>query len=81
MIYAIALFGFNFLDPVALASQTAIDQLNTGLFVLDPQGKVAKANLLAENMLDLPAGQSRGKNIYHIFSYATSRARTTARRQ
>ena len=64
--YAIALFGFRIFDPVMLASQTAIDQLSAGLFVLDPQGKVVNVNLLAEHMLNLPEGKSKGKNFDKI---------------
>ena len=74
LIYAIALFGFNILDPVALASQTALDQLSTGLFVLDPQGKVVKANLLAEEILGLPAGQSKGQDFAQILPASLQQA-------
>jgi signal transduction histidine kinase len=64
--YAIALFGFRIFDPVGLASQTAVDQLSAGLFVLDSQGKVVSANLLGEQMLNQSEGKSKGKNFYQI---------------
>ena len=42
--YAIALFGFRIFDPIPLARQTAIEQLHSGMLVLDPQGKIVSLN-------------------------------------
>jgi PAS domain-containing protein len=50
-LYAVALFRFHALDPVALARAVAIDQMLEGMMVLDPQGRVVEANPAAERML------------------------------
>ncbi len=42
--YAIALFGFRIFDPIPLARQTAIEQLPSGMLVLDPQGGIVSLN-------------------------------------
>jgi PAS domain S-box-containing protein len=44
LMYAIALFGFRIFDPIPLACQTAIEQLHSGMLVLDPQGKIVSLN-------------------------------------
>ena len=44
LMYAIALFGFRVFDPIPLARQTAIEQLHSGMLVLDPQGKIVSLN-------------------------------------
>jgi len=37
LMYAIALFGFRIFDPIPLARRTAIEQLHSGMLVLDTQ--------------------------------------------
>jgi len=44
LMYAIALFGFRIFDPIPLACQTAIEQLHSGMLVLDPQGGIISLN-------------------------------------
>jgi PAS domain S-box-containing protein len=44
LMYAIAFFGFRILDPIPLARQTAIEQLHSGMLVLDPEGKIVSLN-------------------------------------
>ena len=61
--YAIALFGFRIFDPVPLARQTAIDQMHTGMLVLDHQGQVASMNPSAERILGISTQQTRGRPV------------------
>jgi PAS domain S-box-containing protein len=64
--YAIALFGFRILDPIPLARQTAIDQLDAGMLVLDLEGRVANLNPSAERILGVPANRARGQRIQEL---------------
>jgi PAS domain S-box-containing protein len=63
LIYAIALFGFHIFDPISLARQTVIAQMQDGMLVLDSQGRVASLNTAAERILDTTAKQSKGKRV------------------
>jgi signal transduction histidine kinase len=54
LMYAIALFGFRIFDPIPLARQTAIEQLHSGMLVLDPQGKIVSLNSAACAILKSP---------------------------
>ena len=58
---AIALFGYRIFDPIPLARQTAIEQLQTGMLVLDLKGRVISLNPAAERILNAPAKQIEGK--------------------
>lgn len=51
LMYIIALFGFRIFDPVSLAHRTAIEQLQAGILVLDPQGRIVSLNPAAEGIL------------------------------
>jgi PAS domain S-box-containing protein len=53
LLYSIGLYGFSILDPIPLARQTAIEQLQTGMLVLDPQGRVVSSNPAALAILGL----------------------------
>jgi PAS domain S-box-containing protein len=53
--YAIALFGFRIFDPISLARQTTIEQLKSGMLVLDPQGAIVSLNPAAAAILGAPA--------------------------
>lgn len=64
--YAIVLFRFHILDPIPLAHQTAIEQLQAGMLVLDPQGRVSSLNPAAERMLGATAGRLRGRPIEEL---------------
>jgi PAS domain-containing protein len=55
LMYAIVLFGFRILDPIPLARQTVIQQLQSGMLVLDPQGKIVSLNPAAAAFLSSPA--------------------------
>ncbi len=51
LMYAIVLFGFHIFDPVPLAQQTAIEQLRTGILVLDSYERVVSMNPATERIL------------------------------
>lgn len=63
LVYAFALFGFRILNPALLAQRTAIQQLRAGMLVLDPQGRVASLNSMAERIFRLPASQLLGQPV------------------
>jgi signal transduction histidine kinase len=66
LMYAFVLFGFHILDPIPLARQTAIQQMHSGMLVLDPQGRVAGLNPAAERILRLPARRLVGQPIREL---------------
>jgi PAS domain S-box-containing protein len=55
LMYAIALFGFRIFDPITLARRTAIEQLHSGMLVLDTRGKIVSLNPSAATILGSPA--------------------------
>ena len=57
-LYALALFGFNALDPVALARAAAIEQMREGMVVVDVEGQIVDANPSAERALGEPVASS-----------------------
>ena len=63
---AIALFGFRIFDPIPLARQTVIDQLQAGMLVLDLEGRVMSLNPAAERILNTPAKQVGGKLVKEL---------------
>jgi PAS domain S-box-containing protein len=64
--YAIALFRFRIFDPIPLARQTAIDQLQTGMIVLDSQQRVASLNPSAEKILNTTTSQARNRPVHEL---------------
>ncbi len=66
LMYAIVLFGFRIFDPISLAHQTAIEQLRSGMLVLDPQERVVSMNPSAEQILGTPARQAKGRLIREL---------------
>jgi signal transduction histidine kinase len=58
---SIALFGFRIFDPIPLARQTVIEQLQAGMLVLDLRERVISLNPAAERILNAPANQVQGK--------------------
>jgi PAS domain S-box-containing protein len=63
---AIALFGFRIFDPIPLARQTVIEQLQAGMLVLDLEGRVISLNPAAERILNAPNKQVKGKRIKEL---------------
>lgn len=64
----IALFGFRIFDPIPLARQTVIEQLQAGMLVLDLRGRVVSLNPAAERILNAPAKQVEGKLVKELLS-------------
>jgi signal transduction histidine kinase len=63
---AIALFGYRILDPIPLARQTVIEQLQAGMLVLDLERRVIGVNPAAERILNAPAKQIEGKLVKEL---------------
>jgi len=59
--YAIALFGFRILDPLPLARQAVIEQMQAGVVVFDRTWRVASLNPAAEKLLGIARRAARGK--------------------
>ncbi|MCA9992534.1 MAG: PAS domain-containing protein [Anaerolineales bacterium] len=53
LMYAIALFGFHIFNPDTLARQVAINQMPTGMIVLNLQGQITSLNPAARRLLGL----------------------------
>jgi PAS domain S-box-containing protein len=66
LIYAIVLFRFRILDPIPLAQQMAIEQMHTGMLVLDPRGKVISLNPAVEKIFRLPSNRIQGRLVYEL---------------
>lgn len=66
LMYAIVLFGFRIFDPIPLARQTAIEQLQTGMLVLDPQNKIIGLNTAACTILGSPQKHLLGRLILDL---------------
>ena len=66
LVYAVALFGFRILDPIPHARQTAIEQLQAGMLVLDPLGNVVSLNPAARAILAKPEKQLIGHSIQDL---------------
>ncbi len=63
---AIALFGYRIFDPIPLARQTVIEQLQAGMLVLDLEGHIVSLNPAAEKILNATAKQVRGKLVREL---------------
>lgn len=63
---AIALFGYRIFDPIPVARQTVIEQIQAGMLVLDLEGHVVSLNPAAERILDVPAKQITGKPVNEL---------------
>ena len=66
LMYAIVLFGFRIFDPIPLARQTAVQQMHSGMVVLDSKGRITNLNPAAERMLGKPASLLRGTPIKRL---------------
>jgi signal transduction histidine kinase len=63
---SIALFGFRIFDPIPLARQTVIEQMQAGMLVLDLRGRVVSLNPAAERILSAPVNQVQGKLVQDL---------------
>jgi PAS domain S-box-containing protein len=63
LMYALALFGFRIFDPIPLARRTAIEQLHSGMLVLDTHGKIVSLNPAAALIMGSPAKRLLGRSI------------------
>lgn len=63
---AIAFFGFRLFDPILLARQTVIEQMQEGILALDIQGRVASINPAAERTLGMPASRAKEQSIKNL---------------
>lgn len=66
LVYTIALFRFRILDPIPLAHQMAIEQLEAGMLILDPRGKIISLNPAGADILGTPARQLIGGQIQSL---------------
>jgi signal transduction histidine kinase len=62
-LYALALFGFNMLDPIHLGRTTVIEQMREGMLVLDGYCRVVDSNRAAQSILNLTEASIKGKPI------------------
>ena len=61
LVYAVALFAFRILDPMAIVRQTAVDQLDSGLLVMDHAGRIVGLNPAAERIFGLSVARARNR--------------------
>ena len=66
LMYSTALFRFNILNPVTLASQTVIDQMREGMLVVNRHGQVASLNPGAAALLGLSEKQVCGRALQEV---------------
>ena len=66
LMYGVALFGFGMFDPIPLARRTVIGQMQDGMLVLDPQGRLASLNPAAKKILSVPANRALGRSIQDL---------------
>ncbi len=66
LIYAAVLFGFRIFDPISLARQTTVEQLKSGMMVLDPQGAIVSLNPAAAGILGSSAKSLLGRPIQDL---------------
>lgn len=63
LVYAAALFAFHIFDPMAMARQMAIEQLNAGVLVLDRSQWVVGLNPAAARILSLSPDDTLGRAV------------------
>lgn len=66
MVYSEALFRFRILDPIPLARQMAVEQLEAGMLILDPQGRIISLNPAGADILGAPSKQLVGQQIQSL---------------
>ncbi|HZW03035.1 MAG TPA: histidine kinase N-terminal 7TM domain-containing protein, partial [Anaerolineaceae bacterium] len=66
LMYTTALFGFRIFDPIPLARQAVIEQMQAGMFVLDAHSRVTSLNPCAERIVGASARQVKGQFIRDV---------------
>jgi PAS domain S-box-containing protein len=64
--YTIALFGFRIFDPISMARQAAIEQLQYGMLVIDLKGKILSLNPAVGAILGSPVRRLVGRPIQDV---------------
>jgi len=62
-LYALALFGFNMLDPIHLGRTTVLEQMREGMLVLDGDCRVMDSNRAAQSILNQAEASIKGRPI------------------
>ncbi len=73
--YALALSCFHLFDLIPVACATGIEQMETGLMVLDAQRRIVDVNPAAAKILCISASQVRGQSIGALPVHADLQAR------
>ena len=60
LVYGLSLFYLRMFDLIPAARERVVEQMQDGLVVLDTQQRVVDLNPAAQNILGIPAGQTRG---------------------
>ncbi len=63
VLYALALSRFHLFDLIPMARATGIEQMQTGLVVLNLERRIIDLNPAAEKILDVKARQVRGQSV------------------
>ena len=66
-IYVVAMFGLRIFNPVSIARQRAVDQMQTGVVILDFDGRIASLNPSAEYIFSTTEKKAKGKQIRLVF--------------
>jgi len=67
-VHASVRFGHYILNPVPIAHQIALQQMQTGMLVLDSRRRVVSLNSSAERILEMSAGRAIGRPIGELLS-------------
>ncbi len=62
VLFALAIFVFGIFDPIPLARQTAITQMQDGMLVLDTNHVIVYSNPAADKILSRPSIRLKGKD-------------------
>jgi signal transduction histidine kinase len=64
--YSLALFRFRLLDPMPVAREIVIDQMQEGMLVLDTRGRIVDLNPAAARILGMPRTRLRGHDVTQV---------------
>jgi PAS domain S-box-containing protein len=68
LMYAILLYRFQLFNPIPLAQKTMIEQMPSGMLVLDLHGRIIHMNPSAEQILAIDNHRARGRRIEELVS-------------